>query len=150
MKQYLELVQNLLGHGCRKQDRTGTGTLSRFGHQLRFDLAAGFPLLTTKRLPIRGIVHELLWMLSGETSLHSLHRHGVHIWDPWADEDDELGPVYGAQWRHWNDNGTSVIDQIAWVADEIQRNPCSRRLLVSAWNVAELPRMALLPCHCAF
>jgi thymidylate synthase len=121
-----------------------------FGHQLRLDLAAGFPLLTTKRLPIKAIIHELLWMLSGDTTLEYLHEHDVHIWDPWADEDGALGPVYGAQWRRWPDNGGYVIDQIEWLVGEIRRNPSSRRLLVSAWNVADLKAMALPPCSFAF
>jgi thymidylate synthase len=150
MQQYLDLVQRVLDDGCPKADRTGTGTLSIFGQQLRFDLAAGFPLVTTKRLPIQGIIHELLWMLSGETTLEYLHAHGLHIWDAWADEDGDLGPVYGAQWRRWPDHGAGVIDQIEWVVQELRRHPHSRRLVVSAWNVADLPLMALPPCHALF
>jgi thymidylate synthase len=136
-----------------KEDRTGVGTRSVFGAQLRFDLARGFPLLTTKRLPITSIVHELLWMLAGETNVHSLNAHGVRIWDAWAGPDGDLGPAYGAQWRRWpaaGGQGADVIDQIAWVVEEIRRHPHSRRLVVSAWNVADLERMALPPCHLAF
>lgn len=150
MRQYLDLLQHLLSHGTPKDDRTGTGTRSLFGHQLRFDLSEGFPLVTTKKLHVRSIVHELLWFLRGETSLEYLHEHGVSIWDEWADEDGELGPVYGYQWRSWPTPDGETIDQIAWVVDEIRRNPSSRRLVVSAWNVADLPRMALPPCHALF
>jgi thymidylate synthase len=150
MQAYHDLVRRILAEGVRKSDRTGTGTLSVFGHQMRFDLAAGFPLLTTKRLHVRSIVHELLWFLRGETNVASLRAHGVTIWDEWADADGELGPVYGAQWRAWRGADGRVHDQIAWVVDEIRRNPDSRRLVVSAWNVGELDRMALQPCHTLF
>jgi thymidylate synthase len=153
VKQYLDLVRHVLEHGDDRHDRTGTGTRSIFGHQLRFDLRDGFPLITTRRLPFRTIVHELLWMLSGSTSVCDLHRHRVHIWDPWADEDGNLGPIYGAQWRRWpttRDNGAGHIDQIEKVVREIRTNPCSRRLLVSAWNVADLELMSLPPCHTLF
>lgn len=149
MEPYLDLVRHVLANGVPKEDRTGTGTLSVFGAHLRIDLAAGFPLVTTKRMPFTAIVHELLWMLAGETNVRALHARGVHIWDPWADADGELGPIYGAQWRHWNDHGAGVIDQLEWVVEQIRRNPSSRRLLVSAWNVADLPEMALPPCHFA-
>lgn len=150
MKQYLDLMQHVLTHGVDRSDRTGTGTRSIFGYQLRFDLQEGFPLLTTKRLPFRTIAHELLWKLSGSTSVHDLHAVGVHIWDAWAGEDGDLGPLYGAQWRRCRDNGAGVIDQVTQVVQEIQRNPDSRRLLVSAWNVADLPEMALPPCPVLF
>ena len=153
MKQYLDLVRHVLDRGEDRADRTGTGTRCIFGHQLRFNLNNGFPLVTTKRLPFRTIVHELLWMLSGSTSVCDLHQHGVRIWDPWADEDGSLGPIYGAQWRRWpstRDNGAGHIDQIERVVREIRTNPCSRRLLVSAWNVADLERMSLPPCHVLF
>jgi thymidylate synthase len=147
---YLDLLRRVLEHGAPKDDRTGTGTLSVFGPQLRFDLAAGFPVVTTERLPVRTIIRELLWMLSGSTNVRDLHKHGVHIWDPWVDADGDLGPVYGAQWRRWPDTGAGVIDQLDRVIAEIKRNPSSRRLLVSAWNVADVPLMALPPCHFAF
>jgi thymidylate synthase len=150
MQAYHDLVRRILAEGARKSDRTGTGTLSVFGHQMRFDLAAGFPLLTTKKLHLRSIVHELLWFLRGETNVASLREHGVTIWDEWADADGELGPIYGAQWRAWRGADGRVHDQIAWVVDEIRRNPDSRRLVVSAWNVGELDRMALQPCHTLF
>ena len=150
MRAYLDLLQHVLDHGTRKDDRTGTGTLSVFGWQMRFDLRAGFPLVTTKKLHLKSIVHELLWFLRGETNIAYLKEHGVGIWDEWADADGELGPVYGRQWRSWAGADGRTVDQIAWVVDEIRRNPDSRRLIVSAWNVAELPRMALAPCHALF
>lgn len=150
MQAYHDLVRRILGEGARKSDRTGTGTLSVFGHQMRFDLSAGFPLLTTKKLHLRSIVHELLWFLRGETNIGYLREHGVTIWDEWADAEGELGPVYGAQWRSWRGADGRTHDQIAWVVDEIRRNPDSRRLVVSAWNVGELDRMALMPCHALF
>ncbi len=150
MKAYLDLMQHVLDHGAEKQDRTGTGTRSVFGHQMRFDLAAGFPLLTTKKLHLKSIIYELLWFLRGETNIAYLKEHGVRIWDEWADERGELGPVYGAQWRSWPAADGGTVDQIAWVVDEIKRNPDSRRLIVSAWNIAEIPKMALPPCHLLF
>ena len=150
MQQYLDLMRHVLERGARKTDRTGTGTLSVFGYQMRFDLAGGFPLVTTKRLHVRSIVHELLWFLRGETNVASLRENKVTIWDEWADANGELGPVYGKQWRSWSAPDGRTIDQIAWVVDEIRRNPDSRRLVVSAWNVADLPRMALQPCHALF
>ncbi len=150
MRAYLDLLQHVLDHGARKDDRTGTGTLSVFGWQMRFDLRAGFPLVTTKKLHLKSIVHELLWFLRGETNIAYLKEHGVGIWDEWADADGELGPIYGRQWRSWSGADGRTVDQIAWVVDEIRRNPDSRRLIVSAWNVAELPRMALAPCHALF
>lgn len=150
MRAYLDLLQHVLDHGTRKDDRTGTGTLSVFGWQMRFDLRAGFPLVTTKKLHLKSIVHELLWFLRGETNIAYLKQHGVRIWDEWADADGELGPVYGKQWRSWAGADGRTVDQIAWVVEEIRRNPDSRRLIVSAWNVAELPQMALQPCHVLF
>jgi len=150
MKQYLDLVRHVLDHGADKGDRTGTGTLSCFGHQMRFDLARGFPLLTTKKLHLRSILHELLWFLRGESNLAYLHENGVSIWDEWADERGELGPIYGVQWRSWPTPSGQGIDQLGGVLDEIRANPDSRRLIVSAWNVAELERMALPPCHLLF
>ena len=150
MQQYLDLLRHVLEHGTEKADRTGTGTRSVFGWQLRFDLAAGFPLVTTKKLHLRSIVHELLWFLKGETNVAYLRDNKVTIWDEWADEHGELGPVYGKQWRRWSAADGSEIDQIKWVVEEIRRNPDSRRLIVSAWNVADLPRMALMPCHTLF
>lgn len=150
MKQYLDLLRHVLEHGTRKSDRTGTGTRSVFGWQLRFDLAQGFPLVTTKKLHLRSIVHELLWFLRGETNIAYLQENKVGIWDEWADADGELGPVYGKQWRRWGGPDGREIDQIAWLLNEIKRNPDSRRLIVSAWNVADLPRMALMPCHTLF
>ncbi len=150
MRQYLDLLRQVLDHGTPKGDRTGTGTRSIFGHQMRFDLAAGFPLLTTKKLHWKSIVHELLWFLRGSTNVGYLREHGVKIWDAWADEQGELGPIYGSQWRSWGSPGGGGIDQIAGVIEEIRRNPDSRRLVVSAWNVAELPKMALPPCHALF
>jgi len=150
MKQYLDLLGHVLEHGSEKADRTGTGTRSVFGWQMRFDLARGFPLLTTKKLHIRSIVHELLWFLKGATNIAYLRDNKVGIWDEWANEHGELGPVYGKQWRSWEGAGGARIDQIRWVVDEIKRNPDSRRLVVSAWNVADLPKMALMPCHTMF
>ncbi len=150
MRPYLDLLRHVLDHGTEKADRTGTGTRSVFGWQMRFDLAAGFPLVTTKKLHLRSIIHELLWFLRGDTNTAYLHEHGVSIWDEWADENGELGPVYGRQWRSWGAADGREIDQIRWLLDEIKRNPDSRRLLISAWNVGELERMALLPCHALF
>ena len=150
MRQYLDLLRHVLDHGSEKADRTGTGTRSVFGWQMRFDLAQGFPLVTTKKLHLRSIIHELLWFLQGDTNIAYLRENRVRIWDEWADAEGELGPVYGQQWRRWAGADGNEIDQIAWVIEEIKRNPDSRRLIVSAWNVAELPRMALLPCHTLF
>src|SRR3990170_5705279 len=150
MKQYLDLMRTVLDQGVQRPDRTGTGTLSVFGYQMRFDLAQGFPLLTTKRLHLKSILYELLWILRGETNVGYLQDNGVHIWDEWADERGELGPVYGAQWRSWQGADGQAVDQIAWVAQEIRRNPSSRRLLVSAWNPVEVEHMALPPCHTLF
>jgi thymidylate synthase len=150
MRQYLDLLRHVLEHGTVKDDRTGTGTRSVFGWQMRFDLAEGFPLVTTKKLHLRSIVHELLWFLRGETNVAYLRENRVTIWDEWADADGELGPVYGKQWRRWAGTDGSEIDQMRWVVEEIRRNPDSRRLIVSAWNVAELPKMALMPCHTLF
>jgi thymidylate synthase len=150
MKQYLDLLRHVLEHGSQKADRTGTGTRSVFGWQMRFDLADGFPLLTTKKVHLRSIVHELLWFLKGETNIAYLKANKVSIWDEWADADGELGPVYGKQWRDWRGPDGAGIDQMRWVVEEIKRNPDSRRLIVSAWNVADLPKMALMPCHTLF
>ena len=150
MRQYLDLLNHVLESGTEKSDRTGTGTRSVFGYQMRFDLSQGFPLLTTKKLHTRSIIHELLWFLRGQTNIAYLREHKVSIWDEWADEYGELGPVYGKQWRSWEGKDGQCIDQIAWLVDEIRRNPDSRRLVVSAWNVAELPQMALMPCHTLF
>jgi thymidylate synthase len=150
MQVYHDLLRRILGEGVKKDDRTGTGTLSVFGHQMRFDLSGGFPLLTTKKLHTRSIIHELLWFLRGETNLGYLHEHGVTIWDEWADEQGELGPVYGSQWRSWRTADGRTVDQIANVVEQIRLNPDSRRLIVSAWNVGELEQMALPPCHVLF
>jgi thymidylate synthase len=150
MRQYLHLLGHVLEHGTEKADRTGTGTRSVFGWQMRFDLREGFPLVTTKKLHLRSIVHELLWFLQGSTNIGYLKDHKVGIWDEWADAAGELGPVYGKQWRSWEGADGQTHDQIRWVVDEIRRNPDSRRLIVSAWNVADLPKMALQPCHTLF
>ena len=150
MKQYLDLMRYVLEHGARKDDRTGTGTLSVFGYQMRFDLSEGFPLVTTKKAHTKSIIHELLWFLKGETNIKYLTDNGVSIWNEWADEKGDLGPVYGAQWRSWKSADGRTIDQISQVVDQIKKNPDSRRLIVSAWNVPELDKMALLPCHALF
>jgi len=150
MKQYLELLNYVLTSGTDKTDRTGVGTRSVFGHQMRFDLADGFPLVTTKKLHLPSIIHELLWFLRGDTNIGYLKEHGVRIWDEWADENGDLGPVYGSQWRSWPCPDGTTIDQISQVIDQIKTTPDSRRLIVSAWNVAEIPRMKLPPCHCFF
>ncbi|PQA87328.1 thymidylate synthase [Hyphococcus luteus] len=150
MKQYLELLARVLEAGDSRLDRTGVGTRAVFGHQMRFDLADGFPLLTTKKLHVKSVVYELLWFLAGDTNIAYLKEHGVSIWDEWADEKGDLGPVYGRQWRSWAAPDGRAIDQISWVVDEIKTNPASRRLVVSAWNPADLERMALAPCHCLF
>ena len=150
MKQYLELMQHVLDNGTRKEDRTGTGTLSVFGYQMRFDLAQGFPLVTTKKLHLRSIIHELLWFLKGDTNIAYLKDNGVSIWDEWADENGNLGPVYGYQWRSWPTADGRHIDQVAQVIGQIRNNPDSRRIIVSAWNVAEIDNMALPPCHAFF
>jgi thymidylate synthase len=150
MQPYLELLRHVRDHGTEKSDRTGTGTRSVFGWQMRYDLAKGFPLVTTKKLHLRSIVHELVWFLQGDTNIAYLKENGVSIWDEWADANGDLGPVYGRQWRAWPTADGKVVDQIAWVVDEIKRNPDSRRLIVSAWNVGELPKMALMPCHTMF
>jgi thymidylate synthase len=150
VRQYLDFLRHIRQTGARKQDRTGTGTLSVFGYQMRFDLGLGFPLVTTKKLHLRSIIHELLWFLKGDTNVRYLRDNGVTIWDEWADEDGNLGPVYGKQWRSWPVADGADIDQLSRIVDEIKRNPDSRRLVVSAWNVGELDRMALLPCHAMF
>ena len=150
MRQYHELMERILADGVEKRDRTGTGTLSVFGHQMRFDLAQGFPLTTTKKLHLKSIIYELLWFLAGDTNIKFLNDHGVTIWNEWADENGDLGPVYGSQWRSWPLPGGGTIDQIANVLEAIRRNPDSRRLIVTAWNPAEVERMALPPCHCLF
>ncbi len=150
MQQYLDLLNRILDSGSDKADRTGTGTRSVFGHQMRFDLAQGFPLLTTKKLHLKSIVHELIWFLAGDTNIKYLNDHGVSIWDEWADTNGDLGPVYGHQWRSWPRPDGGTIDQIADVQDMIRRNPDSRRLIVSAWNPVDVPKMALPPCHCLF
>ena len=150
MKAYLNLLQHILDNGTEKSDRTGTGTLSVFGHQMRFNLQDGFPMLTTKKLHLRSIIHELLWFLKGETNIKYLKENKVRIWDEWADENGDLGPVYGKQWRSWEGADGKTIDQISQAVDLIKNNPDSRRIIVNAWNVAELPEMALSPCHCMF
>ncbi len=150
MKPYLDLLNRILTEGVRKGDRTGTGTLSVFGNQMRFNLEEGFPLLTTKKLHLKSIIYELLWFLQGDTNVHYLQEHGVRIWNEWADENGELGPVYGHQWRSWPDYNGGTIDQIQMVLDQIKNNPDSRRMIVSAWNVAEVNKMALPPCHTMF
>ena len=150
MRQYLDLMRHVRDHGVRKEDRTGTGTLSVFGHQMRFDLAAGFPVVTTKKLHLRSIIHELLWFLQGDTNIKYLHDNGVRIWDEWADENGDLGPIYGYQWRSWPAPDGQAIDQIGQLVEQIRRNPDSRRHIVSAWNPADVDRMSLPPCHTLF
>jgi thymidylate synthase len=150
MKQYLDLLERILRDGAEKSDRTGTGTKSVFGHQMRFDLRQGFPLLTTKKLHLKSIIYELLWFLNGDTNVKYLQEHGVRIWNEWADENGELGPVYGHQWRSWPDYDGGAIDQISMVVDQLRHTPDSRRIMVSAWNVAEVSKMALPPCHTMF
>src|SRR5476651_2106592 len=150
MRQYLDLMEHILQRGAEKRDRTGTGTISVFGHQMRFDLGQGFPLTTTKKLHVKSIIHELLWFLAGDTNVKYLNDNGVRIWDEWADEQGDLGPVYGRQWRSWPTQDGRTIDQIANVVDMIRRNPDSRRLIVTAWNPADVDKMALPPCHCLF
>lgn len=150
MQQYLNLLQHILDHGVQKTDRTGTGTISCFGYQMRFNLQEGFPLVTTKKLHLKSIIHELLWFLKGETNIAYLKENGVSIWNEWADENGELGPVYGKQWRSWEGANGEAVDQISNLINQIKKNPDSRRLIVSAWNVADLPKMALMPCHALF
>jgi len=150
MEQYLHLLQHILDHGAAKTDRTGTGTISCFGYQMRFNLQDGFPLVTTKKLHLKSIIYELLWFLNGDTNVHYLNEHGVSIWNEWADKNGDLGPVYGKQWRSWEGRDGKVIDQISDVVKQIKTNPDSRRIIVNAWNVADLPDMALSPCHCLF
>jgi thymidylate synthase len=150
MQQYLQMMRHVRDNGASKEDRTGTGTLSVFGHQMRFDLSEGFPLVTTKKLHLRSIIHELLWFLNGESNIRYLKDNGVSIWDDWADEKGELGPVYGVQWRSWPKSNGEAVDQIGEVIDTIRNNPDSRRIIVSAWNVAAIDDMALPPCHCLF
>lgn len=150
MQQYHDLLKHIIEQGTDKSDRTGTGTRSVFGYQMRFNLADGFPLVTTKKVHLKSILHELLWFIKGETNTAYLKQHGVSIWDEWADEHGHLGPVYGKQWRSWQGADGQTVDQLAWVEQEIKRNPDSRRLIVSAWNVADLPKMALMPCHNMF
>lgn len=150
MQQYLSLLQHIIDTGVQKNDRTGTGTLSCFGYQMRFDLQKGFPLVTTKKLHLKSIIHELLWFLKGQTNIQYLKDHGVKIWDEWADENGELGPVYGKQWRSWEGTDGNVTDQVSDLIKQIKTNPDSRRLIISAWNVADLPKMALMPCHTLF
>jgi thymidylate synthase len=150
MQQYHNLLQHILDKGVQKTDRTGTGTISVFGYQARFDLSEGFPLVTTKKLHLKSIIYELLWFLNGDTNVKYLNEHKVGIWDEWADENGDLGPVYGKQWRSWEAPDGRVIDQISEVIETIKKNPDSRRMVVSAWNVADLPKMALSPCHCLF
>ncbi|MFL5808430.1 MAG: thymidylate synthase [Flavisolibacter sp.] len=150
MQQYLDLLQHILDQGVQKSDRTGTGTISCFGYQMRFDLQEGFPLVTTKKLHVKSIIHELLWFLKGETNIAYLRENGVNIWNEWADENGELGPVYGKQWRSWSGADGKTIDQVTDVINQVKNNPDSRRMIVSAWNVADLPEMALMPCHALF
>jgi thymidylate synthase len=150
MQQYLDLMRHVRDHGIRKEDRTGTGTVSVFGYQMRFDLSQGFPVVTTKKLHLRSIIHELLWFLQGDTNIRYLHENGVSIWDEWADENGDLGPVYGHQWRSWPASNGGAIDQISQLIEQIRNNPDSRRLMVSAWNPADVDAMALPPCHCLF
>lgn len=150
MKQYQDLLRHILDQGVEKSDRTGTGTISVFGYQMRFDLQAGFPLLTTKKLHLKSIIYELLWFLKGDTNIRYLNEHGVRIWDEWADAEGNLGPVYGKQWRSWETRDGKVIDQISEAVHQIKNNPDSRRIIVNAWNVGDLPAMALSPCHCLF
>ncbi|HOL75163.1 MAG TPA: thymidylate synthase, partial [Bacteroidales bacterium] len=150
MKQYLDLLQYILDNGIEKNDRTGVGTRSVFGYQMRFDLQNGFPLVTTKKLHLRSIIYELLWFIHGDTNIKFLHDNNVSIWDEWADENGDLGPIYGKQWRRWEGKDGKVIDQLSWVINEIIKNPNSRRLIVSAWNVAEISEMKLPPCHVLF
>ena len=150
MKQYLDLMQHVLDNGVRKDDRTGTGTISTFGYQTRYDLADGFPMVTTKKLHLRSIIHELLWFLKGDTNIAYLKDNKVRIWDEWADENGDLGPVYGKQWRSWAAADGSTVDQIKKALDDIKNNPDSRRIIVNAWNVGEIDKMALAPCHCLF
>lgn len=150
MQQYLHLLQHILDNGVQKHDRTGTGTISTFGYQMRFDLTKGFPLVTTKKVHLKSIIHELLWFLKGETNIQYLKENGVGIWDEWADERGELGPVYGKQWRSWEGADGKVVDQVSDLINQIKKNPDSRRLIISAWNVADLPNMALMPCHTIF
>ncbi len=150
MRQYLDLLQYILDHGVEKSDRTGTGTRSVFGYQMRFNLSDGFPLLTTKKMHLKSVIYELLWFLRGESNIRYLKDHGVGIWDEWADEQGELGPVYGVQWRHWQTSDGQLIDQISQVVEQIKHNPDSRRLIVNAWNVGDIPKMALPPCHLLF
>ncbi|MEQ2528491.1 thymidylate synthase [Robertmurraya yapensis] len=150
MKQYLDLCKHVLENGVKKEDRTGTGTISTFGYQMRFDLAEGFPVVTTKKLHLRSIIHELLWFLTGDTNIKYLQDNGVRIWNEWADEEGNLGPVYGHQWRSWTSADGSTIDQISNLIEQIKTNPDSRRLLVNAWNVGDVEKMALPPCHCLF
>jgi thymidylate synthase len=150
MQQYLSLMREVREHGTRKEDRTGTGTLSKFGHQMRFDLSEGFPLVTTKKLHLRSIIHELLWFLSGDSNIRYLKENGVSIWDDWADENGDLGPIYGVQWRSWPTPDGGSVDQIAQIMQQLREDPDSRRIMLSAWNVGEIENMALPPCHCLF
>jgi thymidylate synthase len=150
MEQYLSLVKHIIDNGCDKADRTGTGTRSIFGHQLRFNLAEGFPMVTTKKLHLKSIIHELLWFLQGDTNIGYLKEHNVKIWDEWADENGDLGPVYGKQWRSWKGANGVEVDQVKDVIHQLKNNPDSRRIIISAWNVADLPKMKLMPCHCLF
>jgi len=150
MQSYHDLLRHILNNGTQKTDRTGTGTISVFGYQMRFDLSEGFPLVTTKKVHLKSIIHELLWFLKGETNIAYLKENGVRIWDEWADEQGELGPVYGKQWRSWEGAGGVVVDQVKDLIEQIKKNPDSRRLIISAWNVADLPKMALMPCHTLF